>query len=76
MDMQMPEQTLAIMVRRGDNYFVPTGSTILHVGDHLMILTDNQQALSETLRRLGISDNPPEKPRRDWRNIFFDDSET
>ena len=76
MDMQMPEQTLVIMVRRGDNYFVPTGSTILHVGDHLMILTDNQQALSETLRRLGISDNPPEKPRRDWRNIFFDDSET
>lgn len=76
MDMQMPEQTLVIMVRRGDNYFVPTGSTILHVGDHLMILTDNQQALSETLRRLGISDNPPEKPRRDWRNFFFDDSET
>lgn len=76
MDMQMPEQTLVIMVRRGDNYFVPTSSTILHVGDHLMILTDNQQALSETLRRLGISDNPPEKPRRDWRNIFFDDNET
>ena len=76
MDMQMPEQTLVIMVRRGDNYFVPTGSTILHVGDHLMILTDNQQALSETLRRLGISDNPPEKPRRDWRKIFFVDSET
>lgn len=52
MDLQMPEKTLAIMVKRGDNYFVPTGKTPLHVGDRLMVITDNQEALNETLTTL------------------------
>lgn len=52
MDLQMPEKTLAIMVRRGDDYFVPTGKTVLHVGDKLMVLTDNDEALEQTLRAL------------------------
>ena len=52
MDLGMPEKTLAIMVKRGDNYFVPTGVTQLHVGDKLMILTDNQEALDATLKHL------------------------
>lgn len=53
MDLQMPEKTLAIMVKRGNSYFVPTGKTILHEGDRLMVITDNQEALDETLRTLG-----------------------
>lgn len=54
MDLQMPEKTLAIMVKRGDTYFVPTGKTPLHVGDRLMVITDNQEALNETLHTLGV----------------------
>ena len=52
MDLRMPEKTLAIMVKRGDNYFVPTGKTALHVGDRLMVITDNEEALDETLHNL------------------------
>ena len=52
MDLQMPEKTLAIMVKRGDSYFVPTGKTTLRVGDRLMVITDNQEALAETLQTL------------------------
>ena len=76
MDLQMPEKTLAIMVKRGDTYFVPTGKTPLHVGDRLMVITDNDQALADTLQRLGATPKPSApKPHRDWKSIFFDDSE-
>ena len=29
------------MVRRGEDFFVPTGQSELHVGDQLLVLTDN-----------------------------------
>jgi len=41
-------------VKRGDNYFVPTGKTPLHVGDRLMLLSDNQEELECALDALGI----------------------
>ena len=48
------DQGLVIMVKRGDNYFVPTGKTPLHVGDRLMLLSDNQEELECALEALGI----------------------
>ena len=57
MDFQLPEKTLVIMVKRGDNYFVPTGKTHLHVGDRLMLLSDNQAELECALAALGITLN-------------------
>ncbi|MBR1851420.1 MAG: potassium/proton antiporter [Bacteroidales bacterium] len=76
MDLRLPEQTLAIMVKRGENYFVPTGKTVLHLGDRLMVLSDNEQALDDTLQRLGIvSAEAPAPPKRPWYSVFFDDSE-
>ena len=54
MDFRLPEKTLVIMVKRGDNYFVPTGKTPLHVGDRLMLLSDNQEELECALEALGI----------------------
>ena len=77
MDLRLPEKTLAIMVKRGDNFFVPTGKTVLHSGDRLMLLSDDQPTLDDTLRGLGIepvAEQSP-KPRRDWKSIFFDDDE-
>lgn len=76
MDLRLPEKTLVIMVKRGDNYFVPTGKTTLHVGDRLMILSDSQPELDDALLALGIA--PPSadtasKPRRKWIDIFFDE---
>jgi cell volume regulation protein A len=54
MDLGMPEKTLVIMVRRGDSFFVPTGSTQLMAGDKLLVITDNNEALEETYRKMGI----------------------
>ena len=77
MDLRLPEKTLAIMVKRGENYFVPTGKTLLHPGDRLMVLSDNQQAMDDTLQRLGISASAdaPKPPKQPWYSVLFDDSE-
>lgn len=37
----LPQQTLVIMVRRGEDFFVPTGQSELQEGDQLLVLTDN-----------------------------------
>lgn len=37
----LPTQTLVILVRRGEDFFVPTGMTELEEGDQLLVLTDN-----------------------------------
>jgi cell volume regulation protein A len=55
MDMPFPENTLVVMVKRHEKYFVPTGKTVLKDGDKLMIITDNQDGLLETYDKLGIT---------------------
>ncbi len=55
MDLKMPEKTLAIMVKRDSTFFVPTGRTVLMAGDKLLVITDDNAALEETYRELGIS---------------------
>lgn len=54
MNLSFPDNTLAVMVNREDNYFVPTGKTILKEKDKILIITDNHKALTETYRNLGI----------------------
>ena len=64
MDFRLPDKTLVIMVKRGENYFVPTGKTPLHVGDRLMILSDSQKELDVALETFGIAAAPSSsKPR-------------
>lgn len=54
MDWGLPDKTLVVMVKRGDKFFVPTGKTVLHEGDKLLIITDDQTALKETYKTLQI----------------------
>lgn len=41
-----PDKTLVIMVRRGEDFFVPTGNSELEVGDQLLVITDNDAMLA------------------------------
>lgn len=79
MDLRLPDNTLAIMVKRGENFFIPTGKTTLHSGDRLMVLSDDQTAHDKTLQRLGANTQtalePATKTRRHWYDILFDDSD-
>ncbi|GAB1416042.1 potassium/proton antiporter [Paludibacter sp.] len=54
MHMNLPENTLVVMIKRDGRYFVPQGNTQLEVGDSMLMITDNEQALRETQRMLGV----------------------
>ncbi len=53
-DMILPDNTLVMMVRRGDDYFVPKGGTRLAVGDKLLVISDNDDELRRTYDSLGV----------------------
>lgn len=53
MDIPLPDKTLVVLIKRGDKFFVPTGKTLLKGKDRLLIITDDQEALMETLQNLG-----------------------
>ncbi|NCB19683.1 MAG: potassium/proton antiporter [Bacteroidia bacterium] len=53
-DLGLPENTLAVMVKRSGKFFVPTGKTTLMENDKLLMITDNQEALNETYKILGL----------------------
>ncbi|MDR1760681.1 MAG: potassium/proton antiporter [Fibrobacter sp.] len=55
MNIALPDNTLVVMIKRQDKYFVPKGNTILFEGDKLVLLSDNEEALQETYRTLGIT---------------------
>lgn len=44
-DLPLPENARVVMVKREDNYFVPTGATQLLENDKLLIITDDNQVL-------------------------------
>lgn len=56
MEMPLPDKTLAVMIKRENKFFVPTGQTELYSGDKLLVISDDEMALKETYRKLGISD--------------------
>ncbi len=43
-NVKLPEKTLVMMIRRGDKYIVPNGSTVLHRGDKLLLISEEVQA--------------------------------
>ena len=53
-DIPLPDDTLVTTVKRGEDYFIPKGDTELQVGDALLVITNNEEALAETYQNLGI----------------------
>lgn len=54
MNINLPEHTLVVMVKRNQRYFIPRGNTMLEEGDSLLVITDDEEAMRETYRQLGI----------------------
>jgi cell volume regulation protein A len=54
MDIPLPDHTLVTTIKRGDDYFIPKGDTVLQPNDALLIITNNEDALAETYHNLGI----------------------
>ena len=53
-NMQIPENTLVVMVKRDHHYFIPKGNTEIEAGDVLLVISDDEEALKETYKKLGI----------------------
>jgi cell volume regulation protein A len=53
-DLALPDKVLVTMIKRSSEYLVPRGNTSLEVGDIVLLIADNEQALMETYRQLGI----------------------
>lgn len=45
-DIQIPPRTLVVMVRRGEDFFVPTGVSELQAGDQLLVISDKDAEAS------------------------------
>jgi cell volume regulation protein A len=54
MDIKLPDNSLAVMVKREEKYFVPTGKTELNPKDKLLIMTDDYESLQEVYKRLKV----------------------
>lgn len=56
MDLNLPDNTLVVMIKRENHFFIPRGNTKLAVGDKLLVITDNDEELRKTYKELGIND--------------------
>lgn len=54
MDLSLPDHTLAVMVKRNNRYFVPKGNTVLKENDRLLMISDDNDALLESYKSIGI----------------------
>ncbi len=52
MDLNVPDNTLIAMVRRDDQFFIPRGNTELSVGDEILVITDDEEALDATYEQM------------------------
>ncbi|MBK9290242.1 MAG: potassium/proton antiporter [Bacteroidetes bacterium] len=52
LELSFPENALIAMVRRNNQYFIPGGSTILEVGDTLILLASDETNMEEAKRIL------------------------
>ena len=84
-DLAIPKGTLVIMVRRGENFFIPTGSTELQLGDQLLIISDHDAAVAkEALEKaeeeendiieLQIMNNTVDFVKTMWRKMKGEDT--
>ncbi len=54
-DLTLPANTLVVLVRRDDHFFVPGGSTELQIGDYLLVISEKDQELQAIYGDLGIT---------------------
>lgn len=56
-DIDLPDNTLVVMVFRDGNYFVPRGNNELHIGDRLLVVSDkSKMEMEELYSTLGIKE--------------------
>jgi len=55
-DIRLPKNTLVVLVKREEHFFVPQGGTELHISDKVLLISDNEDELKKVYEQLGIDD--------------------
>ena len=56
-DIDLPDNTLVVMICRDGSYFVPRGNTTLHIGDRLLVVSDRSESeLEQLYNEMGITE--------------------
>ena len=69
----LPENCVAVLVKREEAYFVPTGKTELLLGDKVLLISDDPDGLKEALAQMGVEPEAEATTDDDifsFRNIF------
>lgn len=53
--LSLPDNTLAVMLKREKQFIIPTGKTQLKAGDTLLLISDNDQELLDAYKNLGVN---------------------
>lgn len=56
MDIKLPDNTLVVMVKRGQSYFIPRGNTVFMENDKLLLISDNDEELVRAYSSMGVKD--------------------
>lgn len=65
-ELKIPPHTLIVMVRRENDFFIPTGSSVLQTGDQLLVISDHDA--NEAYRHLADEAEEEAQWRADIRN--------
>ena len=71
LNLPLPENTLAVMVKRDDKYFIPTGKTDLNKGDKLLLISDDRDSLMSALSEMGEAEESSLAESEKW-NLFHE----
>ncbi|MFA5667802.1 MAG: potassium/proton antiporter [Balneolaceae bacterium] len=53
-DLDFPDTAIIAMIKRGEQFITPSGSTILKGGDQLMVLSDSKEGIQKVYDSLGV----------------------
>lgn len=65
LNLPLPENCLAVLVKRDDAYFVPSGKTELALGDKILLISDEKDSLVEALSQMGVTPTADEGDDKD-----------
>jgi cell volume regulation protein A len=54
-DLKLPSTAFIVMIHRRGKYMYATGSTIIEVGDHLLVMADNKSSLDKVYDSFGVT---------------------
>lgn len=53
-ELEFPKSAIIAMIKRGDKYITPDGSTVIEGGDVLIVLSDSKEKMKEVYRSLNV----------------------